>query len=158
MNSTQSIRRGVEWLGSQRNRHHLRSAPKRPGTPVPGDRTDNVRHAGISFRMSRCGRGIPSPLNGEKVAEGRMRGGQTHRSGFHPAGFQHRSALSPLTPALSPSRTEGDCNVSRDHIACAIRCSKTVHSRGIVFSFGSDCLINGAFPNITPRLPFTCQR
>jgi hypothetical protein len=44
---------------------------------------------------------IPSPLNGEKVAEGRMRGGHTHNSGLCDKAILHQLTLPPLT--LSPS-------------------------------------------------------
>ena len=58
---------------------------------------------------------FPSPLNGEKVAEGRMRGGHADDFGSHTQTFQHQSASSPLTPTLSPLRGEGDVIASRFH-------------------------------------------
>src|SRR5436190_13805546 len=56
----------------------------------------------------KCKRGIPSPLNGEKVAAGRMRGGNTCGSGSIDSFSQHQLTSSPLTPALSPLRGEGE--------------------------------------------------
>ena len=53
---------------------------------------------------------VPSALNGEKVAEGRMRGG--HTSGSDSCSFIGRDqlALPPLTLTLSPLRGEGTAN------------------------------------------------
>ena len=51
-------------------------------------------------RLETGAREIPSPLNGEKVAKGRMRGGNADYSGLYNGLFKDGLALSPLTPAL----------------------------------------------------------
>jgi hypothetical protein len=53
-------------------------------------------------------RGIPSPLNGEKVAEGWMRGGNPRGSGSCLSFSRREPTLPLLTPALSPLRGEGE--------------------------------------------------
>ena len=58
--------------------------------------------------VGQCARVIPSPLNGEKVAEGRMRGGNAHGFGLIDSLSHHQSTSPPLTPALSPLRGEGE--------------------------------------------------
>jgi hypothetical protein len=62
----------------------------------------------MRFRISGKDRRVPSPLNGEKVAEGRMRGGNTHDFGSCASTFRSQLTLPPLTPALSPLRGEGE--------------------------------------------------
>src|SRR5436190_1391213 len=135
MNSIQSIRRCVEWLRTGRD--HKRSA---------------------LFGISRDSGHNPSSLHGEKVAEGRMRGGRTRRFSMRTYTFQHPLALSPLSPALSPLRGEGERSASPFRGAFAKWRVRREHNRGIVFSFRSDCLTKGTFPINIPRLPFACQR
>jgi|SRR5215218_10063204 len=137
MNSIKSIRRIVEWLWSGQNRYNV-------GSSTGG--------------ISRGGHHVPSPLNGEKVAKGRMRGGETFDFSSHIFTFQCQLALSPLTPALSPCRGEGELSAALFHGLRALLPPSRTRSGGIVFSFGSDCLNKGTFPNNTPRLPFACQR
>ena len=64
-----------------------------------------------SYKSKRSGTGereIPSPLNGEKVAKGRMRGGKADGSGSVDSLSKRRLTSSPLTPAHSPLRGEGE--------------------------------------------------
>ena len=71
------------------------------------------RRSGLkpALQARRCGavsivrkftnaREFPSPLNGEKVAAGRMRGGNTRDSASVDSYSQYHLTLSPLTPAL----------------------------------------------------------
>src|SRR5436190_11662791 len=67
-----------------------------------------------SKRSETDAREIPSPLNGEKVAKGRMRGGNANGSGSVDSFSKHRLTLSPLTPALSPLRGEGETLAASD--------------------------------------------
>jgi hypothetical protein len=61
-----------------------------------------VRGGDLSY--PQCARRVPSPLNGEKVAEGRMRGGHARDSGSH---LRFSTLLSVITPHPHPLPVEG---------------------------------------------------
>ena len=60
-------------------------------------------------------RRVPSPLNGEKVAEGRMRGGNAHDSDSREDSNPVASVTTPH-PTLSPLRGEGALTTSSFHV------------------------------------------
>ena len=64
----------------------------------------------ILVALRQCARVIPSPLNGEKVATGRMRGGNTHGFGSIDSLSHHQSTLPPLTPGPLPVEGEREKN------------------------------------------------
>jgi len=74
-----------------------------------------VSHAGTRYGKATSIPRVPSPLNGEKVAEGRMRCGYTHDFGLRFAGGYSQLTSSPLTLTLSPLRGEGTAHVSTIH-------------------------------------------
>jgi hypothetical protein len=81
-----------------------------PTLRLPEPRSEFITHASNAathFGISADAHRVPSPLNGEKVAEGRMRGENAHGFGSRETADEHELTLPPLTPALSPLRGEG---------------------------------------------------
>jgi NodT family efflux transporter outer membrane factor (OMF) lipoprotein len=75
----------------------------------------DVFAADIGMEESTDARRVPSPLNGEKVAEGRMRGGNAHDSGSREDSNPIASVTTPH-PALSPLRGEGALTTRSFHV------------------------------------------
>ena len=75
----------------------------------------NASGADTHMEESADARRVPSPLNGEKVAEGRMRGGNAQDSDSRDDSNPVASVITPH-PALSPLRGEGALTTRSFHI------------------------------------------
>jgi hypothetical protein len=79
----------------------------------------SATRAKTHIELSVDARCVPSPLNGEKVAGGRMRGGNAR--GFDSREITHKRslALPPLTLTLSPLRGEGTRSARQARVSSA---------------------------------------